>query len=152
VRSKGRNREQSRSSGYAATEEGHDKSKMVRLCDSGGCGYLADTVGYLPAGAGLAIHYELGFLGGIMKTIAAVLFLALLISNLSWYRSYRALDRDDMQTSALLDWSNELLRPYSANEIQFKVWTNHTISAHCRHADQSIDFDGNSENITLSCN
>jgi hypothetical protein len=42
--------------------------------------------------------------------IAVVLLLGCLAgSNLAWYRAYHKLDLYDMQTSALLDWSNEML-------------------------------------------
>lgn len=44
------------------------------------------------------------------------------------------------------------LQPYKTNAIQLQVQSNHTISASCRNPEQSIDFDGNSQNITLSCN
>lgn len=38
-----------------------------------------------------------------------ILVAALLLSNLLWYRAYRALDLDDMQANAMLDWAHDYM-------------------------------------------
>lgn len=42
--------------------------------------------------------------------MSKLLIIALLATNLLWYRAYHKKDLEEMQASALLDWSNELLR------------------------------------------
>lgn len=42
--------------------------------------------------------------------VILALLLALVASNVAWYRAYHKLDLNEMQASALLDWSNSLLK------------------------------------------